>query len=439
MNPLKSTLTSVPSKAVLFAVTLWLSGCASFGSDSVDDSVQSEQTELSAEEQLAQLQSQMLAMQSDWEKQKPALERLVTNEEDLQFLIKTLSDMSQIDDAPSRSAYLGKTDMTTEQREALYSISSVINNQQQLLDMVQRLTELLQNTAGTTGSLQGSATLSAQTLASSPDALGASVEISKASYEVSANTDFSSNSSSAVTTSSTTYCECDPATSQNSSVSQHSVSNKDTEWFGLTQPYQEAAPAMGTPQYSQLDSAAANNGQPIPGLAVKQFNRRTLPSELAAAGADLQAYNAAPVFHQSRKSLSDYVAQLAFKLAGNQQLQGAKVGVASFVFFDSELEQTSAVGNQLAEELSTVLPGYGASVIEYKLTKHITVSPAGDLSLSRSTSKLRNPQGMDYVLTGTMVPTRRGLQINSRVVSTRNNVVISSATTLIPALVLQQL
>lgn len=253
-------------------------------------------------------------------------------------------------------------------------------------------------------------------------------------------TDEGSTESSVMVSSSTELCECDSASSSDHSQTQGATTQtRDTEWFGLTQPYQEAKPAMGTTPQSQLDSAAVNNGEPIPGLAVKTFHRKTLPSELAAAGADLQAYNSAPVFQQSRKSLSDYVAQLAFKLAGNQQLRGAKVGVASFVFFDAQLEQTSAVGNQLAEELSTVLPGYGASVIEYKLTKNITVSPAGDLSLSRSTKKLRSPQGMDYVLTGTMVPTRRGLQINSRIVSTHNNVVISSATTLIPALVLQQL
>ncbi len=439
MNSLNSTMISASAKVLLIAAALWLSGCATSTTESAEAQVQDEQSELSAEEQLAQLQAQMQAMQSDWEKQKPALDRLVTNEEDLQFLIKTLSDMSQIDDAPSRSAYLGKTEMTADQREALYSITHVINNQQQLLDMVQSLTELLKNTAGNTNTLPGSTAQSIQNLAPSAATQDAPAEVNRANYEVSANSEFSrSSSSSAVKTTSTTYCECDPATSQNSSVAQ-STSNRSTEWFGLTQPYQEAAPAMGLAQNSQLDSSAVNNAQPIPGLAVKQFSRKTLPSELAAAGADLQAYNAAPIFHQSRKSLSDYVAQLAFKLAGNQQLQGVKVGVASFVFFDSQLEQTSAVGNQLAEELSTVLPGYGASVIEYKLTKHISVGPTGDLSLSRSTNKLRNPQGMDYILTGTMVPTRRGLQINSRVVSTQNNVVISSASTLIPALVLQQL
>lgn len=260
------------------------------------------------------------------------------------------------------------------------------------------------------------------------------------SQPVAAQTNQIADDNTATVNSSTELCRCESSSSSESQQTQSATTqNRDTEWFGLTQPYQEAEPAMGIEQSSQLDSAAVNNGQPIPGLAIKQMSRRTLPSELADAGAEPQLYHAAPIFHQSRKSLSDYVAQLAFKLAGNQQLQGVKVGVASFVLFDSQLEQTSAIGNQLAEELSTVLPGYGAAVIEYKLTKHITVGPTGDLSLSRSTSKLRSPQGMDYVLTGTMTPTRRGLQITSRVVSTRDNVVISSASTLIPALVLQQL
>lgn len=425
MNLFQFTMMSVSAKVSLCLVALVLSGCASFGSDSASAEAQAEQTEVNAEQQLTQLQTQIQAMQSDWDKQKPALERLVTNEEDLQFLIKTLSDMSKIEDAPSRSAYLGKTEMTNDQREALYSISSLIKNQQQLLDMVQSLTEILKNNKGAF---------------SEPNQIVASYEtaepVAQPQMSGSVQAEFSTVSSASV--SSAAGCQCDSSDQQDNSGSQ-STNSRNTEWFGLTQPYQEAAPAMGVAQSSQLDSAAVNNGQPIPGLAVKTFSRKTLPSELSAAGADLQAYSAAPLFQQSRKSLSDYVAQLAFKLAGNQQLQGAKVGVASFVFFDAQLEQTSAVGNQLAEELSTVLPGYGASVIEYKLTKHITVSPTGDLSLSRRTSKLRSPQGMDYVLTGTMVPTRRGLQINSRVVSTQTNVVISSATTLIPALVLQQL
>lgn len=437
MNSLNSTMMSASVKVLVIAAALWLYGCASSTTENVETQVQPGQARLSVEEQLAQLQAQMQTMQSDWEKQKTALDRLVTNEEDLQFLIKTLSDMSQIDDAPSRAAYLGKTEMTADQREALYSITHLINNQQQLMDMLQSLTDILKNHAGTLSSARSSSMTSAQTVALPEAPQDSALEVNRANYEISASSEFSS-SSSAVTSTSTTYCECDPATRQDSSVGE-STSNRSIEWFGLTQPYKEAAPAMGIVQNSQLDSSEVNNGQPIPGLDVKQPSRNTLPSELAAAGTDLQVYNAAPFFQQSRKSLSDYVAQLAFKLAGNQQLDGAKVGVASFVFFDSQLEQTSAVGNQLAEELSTVLPSYGVSVIEYKLTKNITVGPTGDLSLSRSTSKLSNPQGIDYVLIGTMVPTRRGLQINSRVVSTRNNSVISSAATLIPSLVLHQL
>jgi TolB-like protein len=245
------------------------------------------------------------------------------------------------------------------------------------------------------------------------------------------------------TTASATQGDCDcssdgSSVTSRSATAQSATGRRDSSWFAMTTPYAEANPAGSPVASSQLDAVAAS-GQPIPGLQVKTFKRRTLPSELAEAGADMQHYATAPQFQLSRKSLSDYVAQLAFKLAGNQQLAGNKIGVASFVFFDEQLEQTSAVGNQLAEELSTVLPAYGAKVIEYKLTRQITVGPTGDLSLSRNTRKLRDSQGMDYVLTGTMVPTRRGLQINSRVVSTRDNVVIASASTLIPALVLQQL
>jgi len=46
---------------------------------------------------------------------------------------------------------------------------------------------------------------------------------------------------------------------------------------------------------------------------------------------------------------------------------------------------------------------------------------------------------MDYVLVGTLVATRRGIQVHSRVVSVRDAGVIASASTLLPHLVLQQI
>lgn len=424
-----------------------------------------------AEEQVKQLEQQLASMKVEWDQQKPALERLVSTEADLQFLVQALADMSQLEDEPSRDQYLGTTELSPEKRkESLQALQSLVTSQEELNTLLVDLTEVVAEVASRsepTASGSTAATESTQDgvtnemtpdtadgrTTQTPDGTATNYVQSSVQFEQNMTSpDGSSGTelySSSVQSSSSSYtktsvsenqssCDCGPAESSASDSSSNPAQRKDSSWYAMTTPYAEATPAGSVTPVSQLDGDAAS-GQPIPGLQVKTFKRRTLPSELAAAGADMQQYAMAPQFHMSRKSLSDYVSQLAFKLAGNQQLAGNKIGVASFVFFDDQLEKTSAVGNQLAEELSTVLPNYGARVIEYKLTREITVGPTGDLSLSRNTRKLRDSQGMDYVLTGTMVPTRRGLQIHSRVVSTRDNVVIASASTLIPAMVLQQL
>lgn len=409
-----------------------------------------------AEMKVKALEEQLASMKVEWEQQKPALERLVSNEADLEFLVQALADMSQLADEPSRTHYLGQDELTPEKREqSLQALQSLVTSQEELNTLLVELSTVVSGvasnnqTAGQNNSLQNSTVSQATDIqqntdfqsGQSSDAQVVDLSESSSTQPTSMTSDSSSAQNTNMINSQSTHipsdCNCNNQDAA-STVNSGPAKARDTSWYAMTTPYLEATPADSKAQLSQLDSGAAA-GQPIPGVQVKTFKRRTLPSELAAAGADMQEYALAPKFHMSRKSLSDYVSQLAFKLAGNQQLVGNKIGVASFVFFDEQLEQTSAVGNQLAEELSTVLPHYGAQVIEYKLTREITVSPTGDFSLSRNTRKLRDSQGMDYVLTGTMVPTRRGLQINSRVVSTRNNVVIASATTLIPALVLQQL
>lgn len=438
-----------------------LSGCASVDDSSASEAKQETTTQsdndaesttdtaksaelTQAEEQVKALEQQLESLKVEWEQQKPALERLVSNEADLEFLVQALADMSQLSEEPSRSQYLGQDELTPQKREeSLQALQSLVTTQEELNTLLVELSTVVSEVAAARQDTQGQSVAASPSEPQSQTAAVADSGLLSSEPGVTQNSTVpgsyvaGSEQTASATFASQGDCNCSSAESSSATASKPAGS-RDPAWFAMTTPYAEATPAGGVNQASQLDGAAAS-GQPIPGLQVKTFKRRTLPSELAAAGADMQHYAMAPQFHMSRKSLTDYVSQLAFKLAGNQQLAGNKVGVASFVFFDEQLEQTSAVGNQLAEELSTLLPSYGAKVIEYKLTREITVGPSGDLSLSRNTKKLRDSQGMDYVLTGTMVPTRRGLQINSRVVSTRDNVVIASASTLIPAMVLQQL
>lgn len=208
----------------------------------------------------------------------------------------------------------------------------------------------------------------------------------------------------------------------------------------------EAPPVQSVQTVSQLDKLMAEPGaKPIwPVVSKPGLQRKSLPSEQQAAfqqdnRAHMAVMSVYPDLPQSRKQLTDYAAQMAFKLAGFDELKGAKVGVTSFVEFDDSLQQTTALGNQFAEAMVTLLPQYGVDVIEYKLTRDIDVSPRGDIALSRDVRELQEEVGMDYVMTGTLVATRRGIQINSRIVSVQGHKVIAAASTMVPHLVLQQI
>lgn len=205
----------------------------------------------------------------------------------------------------------------------------------------------------------------------------------------------------------------------------------------------EATPVESTHQPSQLDLVAQDpNARPFLPVAPApvRLTRKMLPSEFPVAqerGAiPASAY---PQFLHSKKQLSDYASQLGFKLAAFDVLKGAKVGIASFVEFDDSLQHSNALGNQFAEAMATTLPQHGVAVIDYKLTRKIAVSREGDFALTRDIRQLSDKVGMDYILVGTLVTTRRGVEVNSRVVSVKGQQVVAAASTLLPHLVLQQI
>lgn len=214
-----------------------------------------------------------------------------------------------------------------------------------------------------------------------------------------------------------------------------------------TRPMREAPPVYGSSKPSQLDMLAADpNARPVnldrSFVRANQnppLTRKMLPSEVAQAQQMYAPLSPYPELPHSKKQLSDYAQQMAFKLINFEAIKGARVGVASFVEFDESLRSTTPLGNQFAEALATLLPQYGVDIIEYKLTKNLSIGAEGDLALSRQVSDLQDEVGMDYLLTGTLVTTRRGVQINSKVVSVSDHRVVASASTLLPHLVLQQI
>lgn len=144
---------------------------------------------------------------------------------------------------------------------------------------------------------------------------------------------------------------------------------------------------------------------------------------------------------QSNKQLNDYVAQMAMKLVETFHYfpVESRVAVASFVDLDSELNRTNVIGNQLAEAFIHQLQQFGVQVVDFKTTRDIQVTASGDFVFSRDHSKLNQLQQIDYVLSGTMVFTPRGIMINARVINSHTKVVAASAQQLIPHFVVSSI
>ncbi|MCC5827166.1 FlgO family outer membrane protein [Alkalimonas sp.] len=146
-----------------------------------------------------------------------------------------------------------------------------------------------------------------------------------------------------------------------------------------------------------------------------------------------------PHLPQSQKRLQHYVDQLAYQLAQSDSIQGQRIAISSFVELDESLSQTTPLGNQLAELLRTALPQHGIAVVEHKLTSQLWIGPQGDFALSRDTRLLARQLQMDAILTGTLISTERGMEVQARVVQLDAQTISSSASAFIPHLVLNQI
>lgn len=146
-----------------------------------------------------------------------------------------------------------------------------------------------------------------------------------------------------------------------------------------------------------------------------------------------------PYWAQSQKRLQHYAEQLAYQLAQADGVKGQRVAISSFVELDETLSQTTPLGNQLSELMRTLLPQHGVVVVEHKLTSRLWVGPHGDFALSRDARLLAKQLDMDAILTGTLVTTERGMEIQARVVQLDTQSISSSATGFIPHLVLNQI
>ena len=138
------------------------------------------------------------------------------------------------------------------------------------------------------------------------------------------------------------------------------------------------------------------------------------------------------------KSVYDYAAQLSMALVQNRNGldNNAKVAIGSFVLLDESLQNTTVLGNQLAEYLIAQMQQQGIPVVDHKLMPVLAVTPRGDVSFSRDTLALSQRKVMDHVLSGTLIHKPNGVFVNARIIALHTNRVVSSATLLIPDFVL---
>lgn len=137
------------------------------------------------------------------------------------------------------------------------------------------------------------------------------------------------------------------------------------------------------------------------------------------------------------KPLSDYAADLALQLMLSMQYDTAEptIAISSFVLFDANLDDSNALGNQLAEHLYMQLQRLGVKVADVKLARQVRVTPRGDFVFSRG-DYLDMQQQATYVLSGTMLQDNAGTVVNARVMHLVDKTVIASGQIHIPQFVL---
>ncbi|GAB1620129.1 hypothetical protein F9L16_06730 [Agarivorans sp. B2Z047] len=132
-------------------------------------------------------------------------------------------------------------------------------------------------------------------------------------------------------------------------------------------------------------------------------------------------------------SLTDYVNLMSQRLVSSSHYVNADtpIGVASFVPLDN-LRTTDLFGMQLAESFVYEMQQSGFSVIDYKTTGFIRITPEGDFVYSRNVKELSKRLPIEYLLVGTFSKSNKGILVNARIVGAQSKVVVASAQELIP-------
>ncbi|NOU50752.1 hypothetical protein HG263_09430 [Pseudoalteromonas sp. JBTF-M23] len=191
---------------------------------------------------------------------------------------------------------------------------------------------------------------------------------------------------------------------------------------------------------NMLDSFSAKNQQ-VQGSSAQRDVMAPNTSKDA-----FQSRNAVPnIMSQranvSRKNINHYVRGIMQDLVENLQYVNAKtpLAVSSFVYLDDDYGQATLLGNQLSESFMHELHKFGVSVVDFKTTDYMRVTPQGDFVFSRDYLELNETQNFQYVLAGTLVNHQGGVLVNARIVGINSKAVVGSAQGFIPQSVVDAL
>lgn len=134
-------------------------------------------------------------------------------------------------------------------------------------------------------------------------------------------------------------------------------------------------------------------------------------------------------------NINFYMRGLMQDLVSNLQYvnESTPIAVTSFVFLDSDLQQTSLLGNQMSESLIHEIHKVGIPVIDFKVTDSLRITQEGDFISSRDFNDLASNIPIRYIVTGNLLKHQGGYLVNARVVGITSKAVVASAQSFIPA------
>lgn len=131
--------------------------------------------------------------------------------------------------------------------------------------------------------------------------------------------------------------------------------------------------------------------------------------------------------------LSEVVSKMAEQLLFNLPSEYYNESIALTSIVDlRDHKVTNWLGQTIAEQFFHELHIRKLSVIDFKLTGDIQLTPEGEFALTRDWKKLSKQVDVQRILTGTMSRNEEGVIINVRIVNVNSNRVESTSSAFIP-------